>query len=134
MQLLDSLGVESRRAGWNGKIGSLGLLWKIEPFFNLFYSCEKWPLIYIKKVIIRAYVAAGVATCKLKMDTLSSSAKNKNIKHSSEHDTTIQWSKMALYLGFKGNMQTYCKIRIWYEGLWKLKKRVAITLKLLLTK
>ena len=55
-------GVKIIRAGWKGQIGSLGLLWKIGPFFSLFYSCEKWPSIFIKKVPVRAYAA----TCKLK--------------------------------------------------------------------
>ena len=51
------IGVKSLRAGWKGQIGSVWLLWKIKPFFSLFYSCEKLPSI-LKKVIIRAYAAS----------------------------------------------------------------------------
>ena len=55
--------VKSLRAGWNGQNGSAWLLWKIGPFFSLFYSCEKLSPISIKKVVIRAYAA----TRKLKI-------------------------------------------------------------------
>ena len=33
----------------NGWIGGAGLLWKKGPFFSLFYSFEKWSLLFIKK-------------------------------------------------------------------------------------
>ena len=49
------IGVKSLRAGWNGQIGSVWLLWKIGPFlvFSIFARSYLW--YSLKKVVIRAY-------------------------------------------------------------------------------
>ena len=49
------------------KLAVLGCFENLDPFFSLFYSCEKWPSIFIKKVVIRAFAA----TRKLKIQEWS---------------------------------------------------------------